>query len=158
MFHALRLFIVLFGIWLALSGHYTPFLIISGAVCAALCVALVARMNRIDRVAPMVRLSWRLPIYWAWLAWQVVLSSIDVTRRVLDPRLPIEPLIERIPATQKTDIGLVTYANSITLTPGTLTTDVKEGEIEVHALSRYLMDDLIRSEMDRRVTELEPDK
>ncbi|MBT6441056.1 MAG: cation transporter, partial [Alphaproteobacteria bacterium] len=50
------------------------------------------------------------------------------------------------------------YANSITLTPGTLTTDVKEGEIEVHALSRYLMDDLIRSEMDRRVTELEADK
>ena len=158
MFHVLRLFIVLFGIWLALSGHYTPFLIISGAVCAALCVALVVRMDRIDRVAPLIHLTWRLPVYWVWLAWQVILSSIDVTRRVLDPRLPIEPLIERIPATQKTDIGLVTYANSITLTPGTLTTDVREGEIEVHALSRHLVDDLIKSEMDRRVSELEADE
>lgn len=158
MFHVLRLFIVLFGIWLALSGHYTPFLIISGAVCAALCVALVVRMDRIDRVAPLIHLTWRLPVYWVWLVWQVILSSIDVTRRVLDPRLPIEPLIERIPATQKTDIGLVTYANSITLTPGTLTTDVREGEIEVHALSRHLVDDLIKSEMDRRVSELETDE
>lgn len=156
MFHAIRLFVVLFAVWLALSGHYTVFLILSGAVCAALCVALVVRMDRIDRVAPMVRLTWRTPLYWAWLTKEVFVSSIDVTRRVLHPKMPIDPLLERVPATQHTDIGLVTYANSITLTPGTLSTDVEKGEIEVHALSRSLMEDLEKSEMGRRISDLEP--
>ena len=160
MLHAVGLFAVLFGTWVILSGHFTPFLLISGAVCAALTVAITLRMDLLDRRRDFLGRVWRLPFYWLWLAGQIILWALIVSRKVLAPRRDIDPVLERVPSSQRSDLGRVMYANSITLTPGTLSTDVREGEIEVHALTQAAMEDLKSDDMDRRVsaTEAAPHK
>lgn len=155
MVHAISLFAALYGIWLALSGHYTPFLLIAGVICTAIVVAIAWRMDVVDHEGQPVQLTWRLPGYWAWLSAQIFISAVDVARRVLSPRLDIDPTLERIPTSQRTDLGRVIYANSITLTPGTVSTDVGGDTIEVHALTRKGLDDLKAGVMDRRVSRLE---
>ncbi len=84
--------------------------------------------------------------------WQIVIANIDVARRVLSPSLPISPTLIRVKASQSTDLGQAIYANSITLTPGTISIDVEDGEILVHALTREGAQSLLDGEMDRRVT------
>ena len=155
MLHAVGLFAALFGTWVILSGHFTPFLLISGAVCAALTVAITLRMDLLDRRRDFLGRVWRLPFYWLWLAGQIILWALIVSRKVLAPRLDIDPVLERVPSSQRSDLGRVMYANSITLTPGTLSTDVREGEIEVHALTQAAMEDLKSDDMDRRVSATE---
>jgi len=84
-----------------------------------------------------------------------VKSAWDVTRIILNPRLPVSPTLVRVKTSQKTTVGVVTYANSITLTPGTISVDVGRGEILVHALTREGAAGLQSGEMDRRVTRFE---
>ena len=155
MLHAVGLFAVLFGTWIILSGHFSPFLLISGAVCAALTVAITLRMDLLYQRRDFLGPVWRLPYYWLWLAGQIILWSLIISRKVLAPRLDINPVMERVPSSQRSDLGRVMYANSITLTPGTLSTDVGDGEIEVHALTQAAMDDLKSDDMDRRVSATE---
>ena len=153
--HALSLFAVLYGLWLALSGHYTPFLLAIGAVCTAFAVAVAMRMDVVDHEGHPIHLGLRTVLYWGWLAGQIVLSALAVSRIVLAPRLRIDPVLETVPASQKSDLGRVIYANSITLTPGTLSTSVTEDGIEVHALTRRGMEGLKAGDMDRRVSAVE---
>ena len=153
-YHIPSLFIVLAITWLALSGHLEPFLLIAGAVSCAAIVAIAHRMDVIDHEGHPIHLTWRIPTYWLWLLGQIVKANLDVTRRILDPRLPIDPVLARVPCSQQTDLGRVVYANSITLTPGTVSTDVRENEIEVHALTRAGLEALREGTMDRRVTAL----
>jgi multicomponent Na+:H+ antiporter subunit E len=89
------------------------------------------------------------------LLWQIVLANVDVAKRILDPRLPISPTMITLKPTQRSEIGQVIYANSITLTPGTVTTSLSDGVLEVHALTRENADALLAGDMDRRVTALE---
>ncbi|MBT3928907.1 MAG: Na+/H+ antiporter subunit E, partial [Rhodospirillaceae bacterium] len=153
--HAVGLFAVLYGTWIVLSGHFTPFLLIAGAICAALTVAITLRMEIFDHQRARLVPLWRLPFYLLWLAWQIILWSLIVSRKVLAPTIDIDPVLERIPSGQRSDIAKVIYANSITLTPGTVSTDVSNGEIEVHALTRAAMEDLKTDDMNRRVSALE---
>ena len=153
--HALSLFAVLYGLWLALSGHYTPFLLAIGAVCAAFAVAVAVRMDVVDHEGHPVHLGYRIPIYWGWLTVQILISALRVSRIVLSPRPAIDPVLEVVPASQRSDLGRVIFANSITLTPGTLSTSVEPHGIEVHALTRRGMEELKSGSMDRRVTEVE---
>lgn len=155
MAHATSLFAVLYGVWLALSGHYTLYFLLVGAVCVALVVAIAMRMDVVDREGHPMHLTWRVPGYWAWLMWEIMTSAVDVSRRVLAPRLRIDPVLERLPTSQKTDIGRAIYANSITLTPGTVSTDLRDGMVQVHALTSGAMERLRQGEMDARVTKLE---
>ena len=141
--------------WLLLSGHYTPLLVGSGIAVSLLVAWLAQRMGVLDDEGFPVRLLLRSFWYAPWLLWQIVLANIDVAKRILDPKLPISPTMIRVKASQRSDLGRVIYANSITLTPGTLSTRVTGSDIEVHALSREGADDLQQGEMDRRVTRLE---
>ena len=158
MLHAVGLFVVLFGIWILLSGHFTPFLIIAGAVCAALTVYITLRMDLLDHRRDYIGSVWRLPLYWMWLGGQILIWSVIISRKVLAPRLDIDPAFDRVPCTQKSDLWRVVYANSITLTPGTLSTDLGNGEVEVHALTQAAMADLKAGAMDKRVTAAEDSK
>lgn len=153
--HALGVFLVLYAVWLALSGHFEPFLLIAGAVCCGAIVLLAHRMKVVDYEGYPIHLTWKLPAYWLWLLWQIAKANLDVARRILDPRLPIDPVLARISCTQRTDLGRVIYANSITLTPGTVATDVRGTEIEVHALTRAGLADLRKGTMDAKVSALE---
>ena len=147
--------IVLFVFWLLLSGYFTVFLVTMGALSAVAIVALGRRMEVIDREGHPIDMGWRVLGYWPWLAKEIVKSAWDVSRIIVDPRLPISPCLVRARTSQKTAVGVVTYANSITLTPGTISVDVREGEILVHALTRESAAGLLEGEMDRRVTRFE---
>jgi multicomponent Na+:H+ antiporter subunit E len=148
--------LVLFVFWLLLSGHYTPFLLTAGIVCAVAVAAFARRMDVIDREGHPLHLAPRAMLtYWPWLIKEIVKSAWDVSRVIVHPRLPITPTLTTVQSTQKTDLGRMIFANSITLTPGTISVRVGRGEILVHALTAEAAQGLRAGEMDRRVTELE---
>jgi multicomponent Na+:H+ antiporter subunit E len=146
--------LAMFVYWLLLSGHAKPWLVASGAVCAVAVTLFGLRMGYADEEGHPVGLIPRGFVYWPWLVKEIVMSAINVSRLILDPKLPISPTLIRAKATQKTSVGLVSYANSITLTPGTISVEVnsRDKEILVHAISRDAADGLAEGEMDRRVT------
>jgi multicomponent Na+:H+ antiporter subunit E len=153
--YALSSVVVLYGFWLLLSGYFTAFLMTVGAAAALGVVALSHRMDIIDREGHPIHLGWGALTYWPWLMVEIVKSAWDVTKIILNRRLPVSPVLVCTPTTQKTAGGVATYANSITLTPGTISVDVREGEILVHALTKEGAAGLLSGEMDRRVTRFE---
>jgi multicomponent Na+:H+ antiporter subunit E len=153
--YALSSALVLFVFWLLLSGHFTAFLLAVGAAAAFAIAALGRRMEVIDHEGHPIHLSWRALAYWPWLLKEIAKSAWQVARIVLAPSLPISPTLVRVKPSQKTAVGVVTYANSITLTPGTMSVEVTPREILVHALTREGAEGLAAGEMDRRVTAFE---
>jgi len=153
--HAFNLILFLFALWLLLSGHYTPLLLVLGILSTLLIVFLAIRADLIDREIQPVLIKPSVLLYWLWLGREIVKSNIDVTRRILGRPVQISPNIFTIRAGQKTELGRVTYANSITLVPGTVTVDVDEDVFTVHALTQEAAADLKRGEMNRRVCNVE---
>ncbi len=151
----LILFSFLLAVWLLLSGHYTPTLITYGVLSCLAVVLLVGHLGILDEEALPAHLGIRPLLYLPWLLKEIVVSNLAVARVILTPSLPIRPRILRVDASQKTDVGRVTYANSITLTPGTVTLDVRDGKLLVHALTTDSAEGLLSGEMDRRVARLE---
>ena len=156
MIHSVSMFAVLYLFWLLLSGYFGAFLLSAGAGCAAAVILIARRMDVADREGHPNHLGLRTVLgYWPWLVKEIVKSAWDVSRRILDPRLPVSPTLAHFKPSQKTDVGLVIHANSITLTPGTLSVQVARDRFLVHALTREGAAALSGSEMDRRVSELE---
>jgi len=153
--HSLTLSIVLFGFWLLLSGHYGALLLILGIVSCVVVVLIAHRMDIIDRESHPIHLTTKIPQYCLWLIWEIVKANITVTKLIWNPQLSINPTVFRVKASQPSELGKVIYANSITLTPGTVSMNVENDEIEVHALTRELAEDLQSGVMDRRVAEME---
>jgi multicomponent Na+:H+ antiporter subunit E len=148
-------FLALFAFWVLLSGQFTPFLLAAGAASSVLVVWLAMRMEVIDREGMPAHFWHAVFTYWPWLAWQIVKSAWQVTRLILDPRLPVSPTLVRFRPSQRSSVGLVTHANSITLTPGTITVEASPGEFLVHGLTRAGAEACIDSDMDRRIARLE---
>lgn len=152
----ISLAITLFAFWLLLSGHYTPFLIAAGIGSSILVVWFAERrMAVVDPEGHPHHLGINALTYWPWLLWEIAKSAWDVTKIIMSPRLPISPQLIRVPTTQHTDLGRVIYANSITLTPGTISLALDEDGILVHALTRAGAEGLASGEMDRRATKFE---
>ncbi|RMH21096.1 MAG: hypothetical protein D6696_06555 [Acidobacteria bacterium] len=150
------MFAVLFGTWLVWSGHFKPLILAFGLLSCLLVVAITLRMEIVDHEIFLYRLGWRPLAYAPWLLGQIVKANLDVARAILMPqRHPIRRRLIRAPASQKTAIGQVSYGNSITLTPGTLTLDLADGEVLVHALTPEAAAALLEGEMDRRARWLE---
>ncbi|MCP3980491.1 MAG: Na+/H+ antiporter subunit E [bacterium] len=153
--YAVTLGVVLFSVWLLWSGHYTPLLISFGAASCFSVVLLIRGMRSLDAESAPLHLLPRLVAYTPWLLWKIARANVVVARRILSPGLPISPCVVRVEATQTTDLGRAIHANSITLTPGTVSLFVEEREIVVHALSREAADDLLLGAIDRRATRVE---
>ncbi len=160
---AASLFAVLMAFWLLLSGHYSFFLVSSGVICCLVVVFIAHHKGVFDieggnRIHPLLT---GIITYWPWLCWQIFIANVDVFKRVWHPRLPINPRFIRVPFKTRTDLMTTLYANSITLTPGTVTVVVnqgegdQEGEMLVHALSETAADGLLTGEMHDRVEKLE---
>ena len=147
--------IVLLAFWLVLSGMYTPFLVTMGVISAVAIALLATRMGVADDEGLPLQLAPSALTYWPWLVWQIILSAWNVTKIILSPSLPISPTLTRVKMTQRSDVARVTYANSITLTPGTISVDIEGDEILVHAITRDNAIDLEGGEMDARCTKFE---
>lgn len=155
LFRSVSLFLVLCVLWLLLSGFYQPLLLGLGIASSLLVTWIARRMDVVDHEGHPIHLSWRAPLYWSWLAWEIVKSNIDVAKIILAPSLPISPKVIQLPASQKDELGHVIYANSITLTPGTLSIDVIDHTIVVHALTEAGAAALETGDMDRRIVRME---
>lgn len=149
--HVASLFVVSAALWLMLSGHFEPLLLSLGAVSATLTVVLALRMEVIDHESHPVEITWKLFVYWLWLGKEVIKSNLVVTRHILSPRTGISATVVHVATGQRTDIGRAIFANSITLTPGSVALNVEEETIEVHALSHAIANGLQGSAMSRRV-------
>ena len=148
--------LVLFGLWLLFSGLFEPLLLVLGAGSSVFVAWIARRMGLLAPEPDNVMLGpFRCLAYMPWLAWQVAKANADVARRILSPARAISPRVVRVPSTQASDLARTVYANSITLTPGTISIDVAGDVIVVHALSREGAEDLASGEMDARVTALE---
>jgi multicomponent Na+:H+ antiporter subunit E len=147
--------VALFAFWLLLSGMFTPFLLAAGAASAVAIALLSRRMEIADREGLPLHFSLAALTYWPWLVKEILKSGWQVARIVVAPRLPVSPALVRFRPSQRTTIGLVTHANSITLTPGTVTVEAEHGEFLVHALTQEGAGGLAGSEMDRRVSRFE---
>ncbi|MBU1565231.1 MAG: Na+/H+ antiporter subunit E [Proteobacteria bacterium] len=155
MFYSLALSIMLSGFWLVNSGHYNPLMLFFMLVSVLFVVFLCHRMDVIDGESQPLNLTFTIPTYWLWLAKEVVLANIAVARNVWQGPESISPMLVYVKAGQKTDLGMVIYANSITLTPGTITIDQQGKQLTVHALTREMAADMLKGEMDRRVSRVE---
>lgn len=152
---AIVLFAVLYGSWLLLSGHYTATLMIYGALSCAAVVALVVHLDILDEESIPIHLAAGHVFYLPWLFKEIVVSNFEVAKMILTPSLPIRPRILEVRASQRSDVAQVIYANSITLTPGTITLDVRESKLLIHALSADSAEVDLSGDMNRRVAALE---
>jgi multicomponent Na+:H+ antiporter subunit E len=152
----IALFSILLAVWLLNSGHYTPLMISFGFASCLFVVFLARRMDIVDDEAVPVHLIPRALLYVPWLVKEIFLANVDVARRVLSPGRPrISPRIIEAETSQRTDLGRVIYANSITLTPGTVSIRVHGDAITVHAIADDVAEGLLAGGMDRQVTRLE---
>ena len=150
-------FTALAAVWLLWSGRQETTLLVFGFLSVLLVMWILHRMDHFSDVPRVYRLGLRPLFYTPWLLKEIVKSNILVALIILNPKLPISPCLIRLRASQSTDLGQVIYANSITLTPGTITLDVRDDIILVHNLTDEMADDLLTNEMDRRVMQLEGD-
>ncbi len=130
----LTTFIALLAVYLLLAGFTVDEVIMGSIVSAALAIILVRYVNfKIDLKFPL-RLLKFLFLYIPVFIWKLILANLDVARRVLSPKIPLNPGIVKIKTDLKGDLGKLTLANSITLTPGTLSIDVKKEHLYVHTV------------------------
>lgn len=153
--HAGSLFVILMSVWLLWSGHYTSLLVTLGLFSCFFVLLTVRRMGAVDHETVPVELGPRMLLYVPWLAWEVAKSNVDVARLVLRPSMPIRPHLFRTRPGQRTDLGRVIYANSITLTPGTVTVAMDDDGFTIHALTDDAARGVESGDMNRRVCNVE---
>ena len=146
--------IILFVLWIILSGFFDTFHLVLGGLMSLLVAHLSwdllfqnSSMSLYERTSEIFRFL----KYILWLLYQIVLANLHVARLVLDPKLPINPKIIRVPTKLTKDVSFVAYANSITLTPGTITIGVERDHLLVHAIDDKVADDLFSGAMERRI-------
>lgn len=157
MMRSLSLLIALFALWLLLSGHYNALLLSLGMGSCLFVLYIARRMDVVDHEGHPIHLSARILGYLPWLAWQIIKSNIAVAKLILHPRMPISPTVFTVHASQRGTLGKVIYANSITLTPGTVSMSLDNDRVLVHAIDREAQAGLMTGEMDRRVTRMARD-
>jgi len=143
--------------WLLLSGHYVVFTLILGLVSVVLIVWLNHKMGISDEHTLPVSLLKRLPNYWRWLFVEIIKSNLHVVKKIWQPTLDIEPQFTTVSSPFKTNLVKVIHANSITLTPGTVTVAVDDHVLLVHALTKQTLDSLNSTKMNDKLTTLEKD-
>ena len=147
--------VALYVSWLLLSGIFTPFLMLAGLGCALAVSWFVRRMDAVDHKGRRAYPAANVLLYWPWLFKEIVKSAWAVSRIIVHPKLPISPTLVRFRPSQRTEMGLVVHANSITLTPGTIAVEVSPDEFLVHGITHASAHGTVASEMDRRVTACE---
>lgn len=147
--------LLLLGLWMLLSGKFDAFHLGVGALSVVAVLWMHYRLAPLDPTAHPLLKPFRFVVYFFWLLAQMLISSIHVTKVVLRPG-PARP-DPRLIAFESKQPSLpqgVLFANSITLTPGTLTIDYQDDQYLVHALTRDTAEDLLSGEMARRVAHL----
>lgn len=147
--------VALFSLWLLLSGHFEPLLLSLGALSCIFVAWVSEKLGLFSSNHATLKLNLKLPAFLPWFFIEVVKSNIDVSFRILHPKLPIKPNRMTLDTSQHSDVATALYANCITLTPGTYCLDLEGNSIEVHSLTKALAEDLKTGEMSKRILALE---
>ena len=153
---SLILFFILFSLWLLMSGHYNFLIVGLGIISCVFCVYVAKRGKLIDEEGLPIFFIPRLLNYLIWLFKEILKSNLSTAKVIINGQ--VEPETFTVKTSQVTDVAKVTYANSITLTPGTVTTKIQKDIFEVHALNSDFGNDVRTNEMDKKVTWLEGKK
>ncbi len=146
-------FIILFINWVIWSGLLDAFHLSLGVISCLLVTFMSHEFlfkRKEFKVSDIVE-AYRFIMYIPWLIYQIILSNIHIAKIVLKPDMPIDPQVVRYKTRLTKDISIVTFANSIILTPGTITADIIDNELYVHCLDKRVADDLMTGEMEERV-------
>lgn len=138
--------------WLLLSGYIQPLLLSFGAISIAIVLVVLKRMDKVDNDPKQIGSGLQMLKYIPWLLWQIIQSSMHVTKLVWGSSQHISPSQAKINVKNVPLKHRVLYANSITLTPGTLSVDLEHDEITVHALQKSSIDEIARGDMERKIT------
>ena len=141
---------VLTLLWLGFSGIYEPLIIALGVISIAITVFLTGRLGIIDRETSPYHRIIAMIRYAPWLILEIIKANISVLKAILSPELKIHPTLVKVPTTCKSDLAKVIFANSITLTPGTVTLRVDDDFMLVHGLMEDDAQPEAFEEMDRR--------
>lgn len=155
--HTIRLAGLLFALWLGLSGHLDALLLLLGMASTLLVVSIARRMDSVDQEHHAAHVPLRLLRFWLYLIGQVIRANLHVIRCIVLPGARISPQVFTVPLPQRSDLGRVIYANSVTLTPGSLTLRVSQDCLLVHALTREAAQKLQRGAMAARVPDFPPE-
>jgi len=147
--------VVLFCLWLLLSGHYGNLLLSLGALSCIFVAWVSEKLGLFTNNFSTIKFNAKLPIFLPWFFIEIIKSNLDVCWRILHPKLPIDPQFFSVKTSQHTDLGRAVYANCITLTPGTYSLGIDADSIEVHSLTKQLADDLQQGELSKRIETLE---
>jgi len=160
LFSIILQFVILFAFWLLLSGRYQAKYIIIGVISAALVTFLTndlfySALQRGERLGIKTRQVLlqigRFILYIPWLLLQIILANVQVAYLVLHPKMPIEPGLLLFHTKMRKGIAQVTLANSITLTPGTISTSLEDGNFIIHNLKPSLASSLVEGTMQNKI-------
>lgn len=154
MFNTPFLLLLLFLTWVILSGFFGAFFLVSGIVSCVAAIWISKKLGILKCESCRLYCRFRSIGYLFWLIKEIIKSSWDVSIRMWQAEPKISPRLAWVPTTQKDDVGLTMFANSITLTPGTVTVIVENDQMLVHALCSEGMDSLLEGDMDRRVAKM----
>ena len=148
--------LALFALWLLLSGIYKPLIVWLGLVSSVVAVLAVRRMDAVDghRLSVPLR-PLKFSIYLLWLLKEIAFSNIAVTKLILSPKLRLNQHLFPVPNTQRSELAAAIYANSITLTPGTVSVEIDHDVFWVHAVDYSNDDRAALANMDARVSAFE---
>jgi multicomponent Na+:H+ antiporter subunit E len=156
MLRTIVLFVDLLVLWLLLSGIFTPLLLTLGFISCLATTAIIIRMHILNSESLPAQVSiMALPGYLVWLLKEIAKANWAVTKIILSPRCVLQQKLFNVPNSQTTDVGKVIFANSITLTPGTITVETEHGYFVIHALTEEAADLDALADMDRRVSIVE---
>lgn len=145
-------FLLLFGFWVLLSGRFDSFHLFLGTICSVLVAYLSHDLLFLNiRLGDFRTRARRFFSAAPWFLDQIFRANLHVAYLALSPKMPVDPQIVRYKTKLESDISWVALANSITLTPGTITVDIREGEFFVHALDRKVAYDLNTGEMEDKI-------
>ncbi len=148
--------LTLFALWLLMSGVYEPLTIGFGAISSIIAIYVGKRMNAIDRHPLEIHINFaKMATYFGWLMVEIAKSNWEVTKLIVAPKMRLRQNMFEVPYVQKSDLGQTIFANSITLTPGTITVEVEPGHFLVHALAYSEDDHEALADMGRRVAAVE---
>lgn len=140
------LFIILFSIWLLLSGFFSPLFLFYGVASSLVTIFFFSKMLKIAGVelsrTKLRYFSFGFVSYVFWLIKEIIISSLNVATEMWKNEPLTKPYLKWIKHELKKDGSLTLYANSITLTPGTISMYVTDKEILVHALHEDGIEDL----------------
>lgn len=128
----ISLSLVMFVIWLLLAGVHVQEMIVGAAVSIILSIIISNYIQLSLNLKSLVKLLMFVFMYIPIMVVELIKANVDVAKRVLNPKLPINPGIVKVPTKVKGDLGKLTLANSITLTPGTISLDADEENVYIH--------------------------